>query len=75
MKTIYMKSVVNFCDGTRTSYSAPQSGAVMLKEEEGGAWRVASYVGPRYIEEHRIQPLTEEKARVLVEQQGGYLEL
>ena len=76
MKTVYMKQVVTCCDGLQKTYSSPQSGAVMLKEEAAsGAWKIASMVGPEYIEKHGIQPMSEEKVKLLVEQKGGYLSL
>ena len=75
MKTVYMQRVVNFCDGTQRTYSSPQKGAVMLKEGRNGDWKIESYVGPEYIQQHGIQPMSEEKVKILIEQKGGYLSL
>ena len=73
MNSIYMESLVEVCDAHRRTYSTPRKGAVLLKEDRDGCWAIDSYVGPEYVEENNLQPISKAKARQLVEERGGFL--
>ena len=74
---MYMKSIVNFCDYKEKVYPAPVEGAVFLEEsvKEQGRWMIHRHIGPEYIAEYKIKPMSEQKCRSLIESKGGYLQL
>jgi hypothetical protein len=72
---MYMKSVVSFCDFQEKVYREPIDGAVFLQELKPGIWSAAMNVGPEYISQHGIKPLTQEKCRMMIESRGGTLSI
>ena len=71
---MYMKHLVKECDITERTYETPVEGAYVLAQGATGRWCCVLYVGPEYIAEVGIKPISREEAVAKIEEKGdgGY---
>lgn len=71
---MFVEMMVPCCDVTETSYRGTVMGAGALAQGATGRWCVVMYLGPEYIREHGIVPLSYEDAVALCMKRGGEID-
>lgn len=69
---MYVESYVPECDFTKRVYPSVVKGAYVVVRGETGRYCAVMYVGPEYIAERGITPISREDAFDLIEKEGGY---
>lgn len=71
---MFVEYIVPECDFTHNKYSPAVDGAAVLARGATGRWCAVLFVGPEYLEENNIIPLTYNDAVQQCRKQGGYID-
>lgn len=70
---MYIEALVNECDFTGNKYDILRSGAWAVAQGATGRWCVVMYVGPEFLAENHIKPISIQEAYTKIEGSGnGY---
>lgn len=68
---MYMHEMVPECDYTQVRYDKPVAGAWILAQGATGRYCAVMFVGPEWLAEHDINPISREEAEARVNAQEG----